>query len=174
MVYAFDKANANAPSRHHTQYFEMMGDHALYHDGWIASTKVVRPPWDVAGAVTQDPAGLPWELYDLSKDWAQYEDVAGKQPAKLKELQNLFWAEDDGEEAARQTMERTIPLILQWDENFHVGAGTGTPVDDNDYQVPFRFTGKLDKLTLTIDRPKLTAEDEKRLMESQRNNHMSE
>jgi hypothetical protein len=49
----------------------------------------------------------------------------------------------DGEEVAKQTMERTLPLILQWDENFDVGADTGTPVDDNDYQVPFRFTGKL-------------------------------
>jgi arylsulfatase len=47
-------------------------------------------------------------------------------------------------------------------------------VDDRDYQVPFRFTGKLDKLTLTIDRPKLSAEDEKRLSEAQRNNRVSE
>jgi arylsulfatase len=50
-AYTFDGANAKAPSRHHTQYFEMMGDRALYHDGWIASTKVIRPPWDVVGAV---------------------------------------------------------------------------------------------------------------------------
>ena len=71
----------------------MMGDHALYHDGWIASTKVMRPPWDVLGKVSQDPAGFPWELYDLSKDWTQYEDVAAKYPAKLKELQDLFWKE---------------------------------------------------------------------------------
>ena len=49
MAYTFDAKNANAPSRHTTQYFEMMGDHAIYHDGWIASTKVMRPPWDVAG-----------------------------------------------------------------------------------------------------------------------------
>ena len=48
------------------------------------------------------------------------------------------------------------------------------PVNDADYQVPFRFTGKLDKLTLTIDRPKLSPEDEKKLMEAERNNHMSE
>jgi arylsulfatase A-like enzyme len=37
MLYTFKKASANAPSTHHTQYFEMMGDHAIYHDGWIAS-----------------------------------------------------------------------------------------------------------------------------------------
>ena len=51
MVYTFDQKNANAPSTHRTQYFEMMGDHAIYHDGWIASTKVMRPPWDICGGV---------------------------------------------------------------------------------------------------------------------------
>ena len=80
----------------------------------------------------------------------------------------------DGKEVASQKMEKTLPLILQWDENFDVGADTGTPVDDKDYQVPFKFTGKLDKLMLTIDRPKLTPEDEKKLMEAQRNNKTSE
>ena len=80
----------------------------------------------------------------------------------------------DGKEVVRQTMDRTLPIILQWDENFDIGADTGTPVDDKDYQVPFRFAGKLNKLTLTIDRPKLTPEDEKRLAEAQRNNRVSE
>ena len=56
---------------------------------------------------------------------------------------------------------------MQWDENFDIGADTGTPVDDKDYQVPFRLTGKLEKLTLKIDRPKLTPEEEKKLMETQ-------
>ena len=53
----------------------------------------MRPPWIIVGAVSQDPAAFPWELYDLRNDWAQSEDVAAKQPAKLKEMQNLFWAE---------------------------------------------------------------------------------
>ena len=73
----------------------------------------------------------------------------------------------DGKEVATQKMERTIPMILQWDETFDVGADTGTPVDDKDYQVPFRFTGKLDKLTIKIDRPKLTPEDIKKLEAAQ-------
>ena len=59
LAYTFDAANRNAPSRHHTQYFEMLGDHAIYHDGWIASTKVMRPPWIAAGSVSQDPASFP-------------------------------------------------------------------------------------------------------------------
>jgi hypothetical protein len=80
----------------------------------------------------------------------------------------------DGQVVATQKMERTLPLILQWDENLDVGSDTGTPVDDQDYQVPFAFTGKINKITLTIDRPKLTPEDEKRLMAAQRNNKASE
>lgn len=81
----------------------------------------------------------------------------------------------DGKAVATQKMDQTLPFILQWDENLDVGADTGTPVDDADYHVPFKFTGKLNKLTLTIDRPKLTPEDEKRLMqESRRNNRVSE
>jgi arylsulfatase len=71
----------------------------------------------------------------------------------------------DGKEVVRQTMQHTIPLVMQWDENFDIGADTGTPVS-NDYHVPFRFTGKLNKLTMTIDRPKLTPEDERKLMNS--------
>lgn len=319
MVYTFDKAQA--PSRHRTQYFEMFGDHAIYHDGWIASTKVVRPPWVTFSPVTFDPTKLPWELYDLRNDWAQSEDVAAKHPAKLKAMQDLFWKEAkkyqvlpldmsvatrlvtprpsltagrnvftysgeitgtpngdapsvlnasytiraeievpkggaegmlvtqggrfggygfylrkgkpvflwnlvdlerirwegvaalapgkhalefefkydglgmgtlayhdlsgigqsgtgflkvDGKVVATRTMKRTLPLILQWDETFDVGADTGTPVADKDYQVPFRFTGTLHRLTLTIDRPKLTPADEEKLKQAGRNNHASE
>ena len=63
-------------------------------------------------------------------------------------------------------MERTVPIILQWDETFDIGADAGTPVDDKDYQVPFKLTAKLNKLTISLDRPKLTSEDEKRLREA--------
>jgi len=80
----------------------------------------------------------------------------------------------DGREVATQKMEHTIPLILQWDETFDIGSDTGTPVDDKDYQCPFKFTGKLHKLTLKLDRPKLTPEDIKRLTQATRNNHVSE
>ena len=320
MVYTFDKTNANAPSTHHTQYFEMMGDHAIYHDGWIASTKVMRPPW-VAAGVSQDPASFPLELYDVRKDWTQFENVAAQYPEKLKEMDSLFWQEAakyqvlpldatvatrfiaprpslsagrtvftytvpitgtpngdapsilnssynfkaeveipkgggdgmivtqggrfggygfyvlmgkpvflwnlvdlkrvrwegpdvlspgkhtlefdfkynglgvgtiafnnvsgigqggvgvlkvDGKAVATQTMEHTLPLMLQWDENFDIGSDTGTPVDDQDYQVPFAFTGKIDRLILTIDRPKLTPADIQKLQAAERNNHASE
>jgi len=80
----------------------------------------------------------------------------------------------DGNEVASQKMEQTIPLVLAWDENLDVGSDTGTPVDDADYQVPFAFTGKINKITLTIDRPQLSPEDIKKLQTAQRNNKASE
>ncbi len=321
MVYTFDKKNEDAPSTHKTQYFEMIGDRAIYHDGWILSTKVMRVPWDNSGKANHDPASWPWELYDLSKDWTQYNDVAAQYPEKVKELDKLFWQEAercqvlpldtttftrsilprpnltagrniftysgevtgtpnanapnilaasynikaevevpeggaegmlvtqggrfagygfyllkgkpvytwnllglklikwegskalapgkhvlefdfkydglgaatlqygspsglgrsgtgylkvDGKVVATKKMEKTIPMLLQWDENFDVGADTGTPVDDMDYKTPFRFTGKLDKLTLTIDRPKLSQADIKKLEMAIHSNPASE
>jgi len=59
----------------------------------MASTKVMRLPWDVAGSTPQNPAGYPYELYDLTKDWTQFDNVAARYPDKVKELDNLFWIE---------------------------------------------------------------------------------
>ena len=320
MAYTFDEKNADAPSTHKTQYFEMFGDHAIYHEGWIASTKVMRPPWVISGGLGADPTKYPWELYDLTKDWTQSDDVADKYPEKLKEMQDLFWQEAkkyqvlpldasvvtrliaprpsitagrnvftwtrpltgtpngdapsilnasynfkaeveipkegaegmlitqggrfagygfyvlknkpvflwnlvdlkrvrwegpaltpgkhvlefdfkydglgmgtlayasmsgigrggtgvlkvDGKVVATQKMERTLPFILEWDENLDVGADTGTPVADADYQVPFAFTGTIEKINLTIDRPQLSPGDIEKLKTAQRNNRVSE
>jgi len=80
----------------------------------------------------------------------------------------------DGNVVATKKMEKTVPMLLQWCENFDVGVDTGSPVDDNGYQPPFRFTGKLDKLTLTIDRPKLSPEDIKKLETAMHNNSASD
>jgi arylsulfatase len=301
----------------------MMGDHAVYHDGWIASTKVTRPPWELTGSVNQDPMNnVTWELYDLSKDWTQYNDVSAANPKKVDELKSLFLTEAkkygvlpldasvaarlvaprpnitagrtefiytkpltgipqgdsplllntsytikadveipeggaegmiltsggrfagygfyllkgkpvflwnladlkrvrwegtealspgkhalefdfkydglgagtlafnnmsgigrggtgtlkvDGKQVASQKMEHTLPLILQWNESFDIGSDTGTPVCDQDYQVPFTFTGKLAKLTLNLDRPQLSPADIKLLeQEGRRDNRTSE
>ena len=321
MMYTFDENNANAPSTRKTQYFEIAGDHAIYHDGWILSTKVMRVPWDNSGTADKHPENWPWELYDLSKDWTQSNDVAAQYPVKVKELEKLFWEEAernqvlpmdsttftrsllprpnltagrtvftyagevtgtpsgnapnvlassynikaeveipeggaegmlvthggrftgygfyllkgkpvytwnllglqlikwegpesltpgkhtlefdfkydglgaatlqygspsglgrsgtgvlkvDGKAVATKKMEKTVPMLMQWDENFDVGADTGSPVADEDYHTPFRFTGKLDKLTLTIDRPKLSPEDIKKLKMAVHGNPASE
>jgi len=293
----------------------MMGDRAIYHDGWMASTKVMRPPWDIAGGVGADPMKYPWELYDLNNDYSQSTDLAAKFPEKVKQMKALFmqeakkyqvlpldatvvtrvisprpsinagrnvftWTEPltgtpyggapdilnssykfkaevevpdggaegmlitqggrfggygfyvlknkpvflwnlvdlerikwegqealtpgkhvlefdfhydglgiatlafanmsgvgrsgtgvlkvDGKAVAERKMERTIPFLLQLDESLDVGSDTLTGVNDADYQPPFKFTGKLEKVTLTVDRPKLSPEDIKKLEEAQR------
>lgn len=323
LVYTFDKENRDSPTTHKTQYFEMFGDRAIYHDGWIASTTPLRAPWVMVGPTMQDPAnGYKWELYDLRKDWTQYDDVADKYPEKLKELQDILWKElekyqalpldssvasrlvaprpnitegrnefvytkpitgipmgdapslldksytitaeidvpkggaegviatqggrfggwgfyllkgkpvflwnlvdvqrvrweapealsegkhtvefsfkydgagmgtlafnnfsgigqggtgvlkIDGKEVATKKMPKTLPLILQWDETFDIGSDTGTPVDDNDYQIPFKLTAKLNKLTLKLEPHQLSEEEIKLLeREGQRNNRASE
>lgn len=74
----------------------------------------------------------------------------------------------DGNVVATEKMPHSLPFILQWDEAFDIGSDTGTSVDDNDYDAPFAFTGKLNKLTLDIDRPKLSPEDIKQLQEAAR------
>jgi arylsulfatase len=315
MIYTFDAKNAKAPSTHKTQYFEMMGDHAIYHEGWLAGTKVMRPPWVIAGGVGADPFKYPWELYNLSEDWSQSTDLAAKYPEKVNQMKTLFmqeakkyqvlpldatvvtrviaprpsitagrnvftWTQPlvgtpsgvapsvlntsytfkaeveipqggaegmlitqggrfggygfyvlknkpvflwnllglrklkwegpealapgkhvlefdfkyggmgmatlvydsfagvgqggigvlkvDGKEVATQKMERTIPFLMPIDESLDVGSDTLTGVNDADYQPPFKFTGKINKITLSIDRPKLTPEDIKKLQEAQK------
>lgn len=80
----------------------------------------------------------------------------------------------DGQVVATKTMPKTLPMILQWDESFDVGSDTLTGVNDADYQPPFAFTGKLNKLTVKLDRPQLSPEDIKKLEAAQRNNTASE
>jgi hypothetical protein len=72
----------------------------------------------------------------------------------------------DGKEVATQQMEKTLPMILQWDESFDIGSDTLTGVNDEDYQPPFPLTAKLNKVTLAIDRPKLTPEDVAKLQQA--------
>lgn len=323
MLYTFDKANANVPSMHKTQYFEMFGMRGIYYDGWYACTTPIRPAWDIGGPAVADPSNaFKWELYDLHKDWTQADNLAASNPEKLKELQKIFWQEAhkyevlpldasvvtrlaierpnitagrnkfvytapitgipqgdspsllntsysikaeveipqngaegmlltsggrfggygfyllkskpvfvwnlvnvkrirweakkplnpgkhiiefdfkynglgaetlafndvsglgqggtgilkiDGKIIDTKQMPHTIPFILQWDETFDVGSDTGTPVDDQDYQVPFTFTGKIFKITLDIERPKLSPSTINVLKQkAQRENNVSE
>ena len=93
-AYTFDAANAKAPSRHTTQYFEMMGQWAMYHDGWLMSTKVDRAPWDAFSSANPDPLNNQvFQLYDLSKSWNQSEDIAAQHPDKVKEMRAMFLEE---------------------------------------------------------------------------------
>ena len=68
MAYTFDRANADAPSPHKTQYFEMLGVQGLYNDGWMLSAVPIRPPWELLGKAILDPASaFKFELYDVPR-----------------------------------------------------------------------------------------------------------
>ncbi len=93
-AYSFDEPKAEG--RLLTQYFEIMGSRAIYHDGWIASAIGPRLPW-----VPGSPPGIHewtpdkdvWELYHLAEDWTQANDLAAKMPEKLAQMKDLFLIE---------------------------------------------------------------------------------
>jgi len=88
MAYSFD--NPEAKEKHTTQYFEMFGNRAIYHEGWVART-VHRAPWE--GTPRRALAEDIWELYDTRTDFSLTNDLSAKYPEKLKELQALFMRE---------------------------------------------------------------------------------
>jgi len=73
----------------------------------------------------------------------------------------------DGKVVDTKKMDRTLPMILQWDESFDIGSDTLTGVNDADYKPPFPLTAKLDKLTIKVDRPKLTPADIAKLKDAE-------
>ena len=134
MAYTFDK-QADAPSRHNTQFFEMMGNRAIYHDGWMASTTPPKPPWLLGSAPMPDVVnGYHWELYNIAEDYSQANDLATKMPDKLREMQELFLVE-----AAQNQVfpldNSVLPRVLSPKPSYNAGrteftyAGelTGTP-----------------------------------------------
>lgn len=87
MAYSFD--DAKAPDRHTTQYFELLGNRAIYQDGWMANTAPRRLPFEPSPR----PGDYQWELYDLTTDFSQARNLAAVQPERLKALQDLWWQE---------------------------------------------------------------------------------
>ncbi len=313
-AYLFDKANAKAPPPRHTQYFEMFGQWALWHDGWFLATKVNRPPWDAFGPTNNDPLNNQvLQLFDLKTDPTQATDIAADHPDIVQKLRETFIREAtkyqvfpldasvgprvaaprpnitagrdefvytramtglpqgdspgilnssytitaeldvpdgggegmiltsggrfagygfyllkgkpvflwnlvdlkrikwegpealapgkhtvefdfkydglgagtlafndmsgvgrsgtgtlkvDGKVVDTKKMDKTLPIILQWDEAFDIGSDTLTGVNDADYKPPFPLTAKLDKLTIKVDRPELSAADKAKLEEA--------
>jgi arylsulfatase len=109
MFYAFD--DAKAAERHTTQYFEMFGNRAIYHDGWLART-IHRAPWELDNLppLTTDV----WDLYDVKNDFSLVNNLAAEQPGKLKELQALFMEEAEKYHVLPiddRTIERTNPAL---------------------------------------------------------------
>ncbi len=86
MIYSFD--DKDAKTKHTTQYFEIMGDRGIYHDGWYAGTKHRKLTWDFSTTSSFD--NDVWELYDMTKDFSQANNLAASNPEKLKEMQAVF------------------------------------------------------------------------------------
>lgn len=92
MAYTFNDAAAKGTRT--TQYFELVGNRAIYHDGWIACTYPFRKPWQTVGGVSQYPSrDFTWELYNVSEDYSEADNLADKNPDKLKEMQAMFYSE---------------------------------------------------------------------------------
>src|SRR5450631_3681844 len=89
MTYTFKKDNAKAASTRKTQYFEMIANRGIYDDGWYACTTPPHGPW-ILNAPLPPIADYKWELYNLIDDYSQANDLAAKNPKKLKEMQDLF------------------------------------------------------------------------------------
>ena len=104
-VYTFDAANAKVPTRHNIQYFEMMGQWALYKDGWLLSTKVNRAPWEAFSAANPDPLNNQvFQLYNLDKDFTQSTDIAAQNPQKVKEMRAAFGRRPGSTRCSRWTL----------------------------------------------------------------------
>jgi len=94
LAYTWDAANAEAPTKHTTQCFEMLGNRAIYHEGWVAATTPVTLPWELSTKPPPDViSGYRWELYNVVDDPTQNDDLAAKMPDKLAQLQNIFYLE---------------------------------------------------------------------------------
>lgn len=90
--FAFTFDDAKAPGRRRTQYFELGCNRGLYHDGWMASAPSFVP-WEPNRSEDWSPDDQVWELYKLDEDFSQAHDIAAQHPDKLRELQDLWWAE---------------------------------------------------------------------------------
>lgn len=297
MAYTWDKSNTNAPSTRKTQYFEMFCNRGIYNDGWYACTTPPQPPWLMGLGKFPPIDDYKWELYNLTEDYSQFNDLASQNPDKLKEMQALFMTEAkkyqvlpldnsvvarllaprpngtqgrtdftytgpisgitypaapdiltksftitadieipqsgtegmlatlggrmggwglyilkgkpvftynmlalekfkwqgtdalspgkhtivfdfkydgpgagksgtgvlsvDGKEVANNKIPNTIPFLLTIFETFDIGSDTRTPVNDDDYQVPFKFTGTINKINIKLGKEQLMAESDR-------------
>ena len=136
MMYTFDKANEKAPSTRKAQYFEMVGNRGIYQDGWYACTTPPHGPW-IINAPLPKPDDYRWELYNLTEDFTQSNDLAKKMPGKLTQMQAVFHQEAlkhqvyplDNDSFARAIAPRPSNVAGQ-DVFTYTGAVAGIPVGD--------------------------------------------
>jgi arylsulfatase len=150
MIYTFD--SAAAPDRRKVQYFELLGNRAIYKDGWMAATRH-GTPWKTAGQDKSFDDDV-WELYNIAKDFSQATDLAAQYPAKLKELQaafdvearkyNVFPLDDRFAERFDSSLR---PNALSGLKSFTYGPGVGY-INENStistHNVPFSITAEVE------------------------------
>lgn len=90
LAYTFSSGTESEPSHRTEQYFEMLGNRAMYADGWMACCRHGRLPWETSGSFSFDEDI--WELYHITEDYSQAVDLADQEPARLRQLQDLFMA----------------------------------------------------------------------------------
>jgi arylsulfatase A-like enzyme len=153
MDYTFGKANSSAPSTRTTQYFEMSCNRGIYHEGWYACTTPFAAPWLLATGTLPDVNDYKWELYNVTEDYSQNNNLAEKNPEKLKELQALFLEEAekyqvyplDNRAFARYLLPKPSPTAGQTVFTY-TGVKAGIPVDNapnilnKDYTITAQIT----------------------------------
>jgi arylsulfatase len=127
--FAYALADPDAPGRLRTQYFEIMGSRAIYHDGWLASATGPRLPWVPGlpeGIADWTPDHDTWRLYNLDEDWCQAHDLAEQEPEKLAQLKETFAIE-----AARNSVYPIGGGL--WVPAFHPELRISTPYREWDF-----------------------------------------
>ncbi|OCC24376.1 arylsulfatase [Croceicoccus estronivorus] len=143
LMYSFD--SAKAPERHVRQYFELIGNRAMYDHGWMASTTPGRLPWK-SGKSAGLPTDYKWELYDLTKDFSQAHDLAASNPEKLAELQaewdeeakaNNVYPLDDRQGIMRAAgMKLPSPRdFVYWGSNISVAQSKAPPINFRSFSI---------------------------------------
>ncbi|HVN41763.1 MAG TPA: sulfatase/phosphatase domain-containing protein, partial [Steroidobacteraceae bacterium] len=125
LLYTFD--DAKAATHHRTQYFQLYGNRAIYHDGWMASAFRGRAPWDFLTPLKHGPIEDVWELYNLDNDYSQAHDLAGDNALKLQELEALFYAEAGRNKALPIVdggMDTKLPNLSAGRKSFTYYSGT--------------------------------------------------
>ena len=146
--------NPDAPEQHKTQYFEVIANQGIYHDGWIANSTPKRLPWEGRGPSNPDPFNdYEWELYNLREDFSQSKNLAKENPEKLEELRAIFISEakknqvfplDDryierADPANRPEPNRGRKEFVYYDGTFRIPEGAAVSVKNTS----FKITAKL-------------------------------
>ncbi|GAB3102394.1 arylsulfatase [Aestuariicella hydrocarbonica] len=153
MLYSFDEADV--ASVRTTQYYEVLGNRGIYHDGWLASTTPRNMPWDIASVRGgSDVTSYPWELYNLNEDFSQSRNVAAQYPQKLEELKKIFDQEarnnyvypiqDSGGNARAMRMIKAAGTFRDeyefWGPGIQLQLVSSPPI----YKMPFVLTAEID------------------------------